>query len=85
MNPEQIKVVLATDCGSTTSKARFFKKIGEEYRFVESGEAPTTVEAPFEDVKFVYDAVGAALRPLGLILDYDHIKTTRPKIAEMLK
>jgi len=27
-----------------------FKKIGDEYRFVCTGEAPTTVEAPFEDV-----------------------------------
>ena len=44
-----------------------------------------TVEAPFEDVKGVYDAIGTALKPLGLKLDYDHIKTTRPEIAEMLK
>jgi uncharacterized protein (TIGR01319 family) len=46
----KINVILATDCGSTTSKARFFKKLGNEYRFVASGEAPTTVEAPYEDV-----------------------------------
>jgi uncharacterized protein (TIGR01319 family) len=46
----KIKTILATDCGSTTSKARFFKKIGDEYRYVTSGEAPTTVEAPYEDV-----------------------------------
>ncbi|NIR47349.1 ankyrin repeat domain-containing protein [candidate division KSB1 bacterium] len=44
-----------------------------------------TVHSPFEDVKGVYDAIGAGLKPLGLKLDYDHIKTTRPKIAEMLK
>ena len=44
-------MILATDCGSTTSKARFFKKIGDQYRFVASGEAPTTVEAPYEDVR----------------------------------
>jgi len=50
MDLERVKVILATDCGSTTSKARLFKKIGNEYRFVASGEAPTTVEAPFEDV-----------------------------------
>lgn len=50
MDPNDIKVILATDCGSTTSKARFFKKIGNEYRYVTSGEAPTTVEAPYEDV-----------------------------------
>ena len=47
---DKIKFVLATDCGSTTSKCRFFAKVGDEYRFVASGEAPTTVEAPFEDV-----------------------------------
>jgi len=46
----KINVILATDCGSTTSKARFFKRLGNEYRFVASGEAPTTVEAPYEDV-----------------------------------
>ena len=50
IKPEDIDSVLATDCGSTTSKARFFKKVKGEYRFVASGEAPTTVEAPFEDV-----------------------------------
>jgi len=50
IRPEKMKIILATDCGSTTSKARFFKKLGKEYRFVASGEAPTTVEAPFEDV-----------------------------------
>jgi hypothetical protein len=47
---EKIRTILATDCGSTTSKARFFKKFGNEYRYVTSGEAPTTVEAPYEDV-----------------------------------
>jgi len=47
-----IKVILATDCGSTTSKARFFKVINGEYRFVVAGEAPTTVEAPYENVTF---------------------------------
>ncbi len=43
------------------------------------------VNLPFEDVKGAYDAIGAELKPTGLKLDYDHIKTTRPKIAEMLK
>jgi uncharacterized protein (TIGR01319 family) len=50
LNPDKIHVILATDCGSTTSKARFFMKKGNEYRFVCAGEAPTTVEAPYEDV-----------------------------------
>jgi uncharacterized protein (TIGR01319 family) len=47
---EQMKYILATDVGSTTTKARFFEKLNGEWRFVASGEAPTTVEAPHEDV-----------------------------------
>lgn len=48
--PEDINVILATDCGSTTTKAILIEKKGEEYRLIVRGEAPTTVEAPFEDV-----------------------------------
>lgn len=33
----------------------------------------------------MYDGLGAALAPLGLNLDYEYIKTTRPQIAEMLQ
>lgn len=44
-----------------------------------------SVEIPFEDVRDYYDAVGTALRPAGVVLDYDYIKATRPKIAEMLR
>ncbi|MCD6501809.1 glutamate mutase L [bacterium] len=49
-NPEDIKVILATDCGSTTTKAILITLRDGEYRLVVRGEAPTTVEAPFEDV-----------------------------------
>jgi len=49
-NPDQIKVILATDCGSTTTKAILIEYHNNEYRLVVRGEAPTTVEAPFEDV-----------------------------------
>jgi len=45
-----IRSVLATDCGSTTTKAILIEKVGGEYRQTWRGEAPTTVEAPFEDV-----------------------------------
>jgi len=44
------ELILVTDVGSTTTKARLFKKLDEGWRFVVSGEAPTTVEAPYEDV-----------------------------------
>jgi len=52
----EIKSILATDCGSTTTKAILIEKHAlrqaqdDEYRLVVRGEAPTTVEAPFDDV-----------------------------------
>ncbi len=48
--PDDIKVILATDCGSTTTKAILIEYHDGEYRLIVRGEAPTTVEAPFEDV-----------------------------------
>lgn len=50
MGNKEINAILATDCGSTTTKAILIEKRGNEYRLVVRGEAPTTVEAPFEDV-----------------------------------
>ncbi|MCC6017879.1 MAG: glutamate mutase L [Candidatus Verstraetearchaeota archaeon] len=47
---EKMQVALATDVGSTTTKARLFKKVDGVWRFICAGEAPTTVEKPFEDV-----------------------------------
>lgn len=47
---EDIKTILATDCGSTTTKAILIEKKGDEYRQTFRGEAPTTVESPFDDV-----------------------------------
>jgi uncharacterized protein (TIGR01319 family) len=46
----EVRSILATDCGSTTTKAILIEKRGGEYRLVNRGEAPTTVEAPFDDV-----------------------------------
>ncbi len=51
IDPDSIKSVLATDCGSTTTKAILIEKNeAGEYRLRTRGEAPTTVEAPVEDV-----------------------------------
>ncbi len=47
---EAMEYILATDVGSTTTKARFFHKMEGDWRFLVAGEAPTTVEAPYEDV-----------------------------------
>ena len=47
---EEMQYILATDVGSTTTKARLFHRRDEEWRFLVAGEAPTTVETPYEDV-----------------------------------
>ncbi len=47
---DELRTILATDCGSTTTKAILIEKQGDSYRLVCRGEAPTTVEAPAEDV-----------------------------------
>lgn len=49
--PDDILRIVATDCGSTTTKAILIERNPQgEYRLVARGEAPTTVERPFEDV-----------------------------------
>ena len=49
-DPASVSSILATDCGSTTTKAILIEKVNGEFRLVSRGEAPTTVEAPFDDV-----------------------------------
>ena len=54
----KINSILATDCGSTTTKAILIEKHDDEYRLIARGEAPTTVETPVENVtKGVLNAV----------------------------
>ena len=49
--PDAIRRIVATDCGSTTTKAILIEQnAAGEYRLIARGEAPTTVERPFEDV-----------------------------------
>lgn len=50
LDPETINVIVATDCGSTTTKAILIEKIDGNYRQTYRGEAPTTVEEPVADV-----------------------------------
>lgn len=55
---KDINIAIATDCGSTTTKAILIEKKGDAYRQTFRGEAPTTVESPFEDVtKGVLNAI----------------------------
>ncbi|MGE5579985.1 MAG: glutamate mutase L [Bacillota bacterium] len=71
--------ILATDVGSTTTKAILIEKRDDGYRLVTRGEMPTTVEAPWENVmtgvrksirrieelldKRILDADGRLIRP----------------------
>jgi uncharacterized protein (TIGR01319 family) len=50
MKVEDMSYIIVTDVGSTTTKARFFHRTDEGWRFLVAGEAPTTVESPYEDV-----------------------------------
>lgn len=70
--PEIVKMLLENGADKTLKN-----KMGKT--------ALQNVEVPFEYVKGAYDAVLAGLRPLGLQLDYEYIKKTRPEIAAMLK
>ena len=44
-----------------------------------------SVSAPFDQVKGIYDFLQAVLSPLGLKLDYEQLKATRPKMANLLR
>ncbi|MDF0666741.1 MAG: glutamate mutase L [Nitrospira sp.] len=72
-----LNVIVATDCGSTTTKAILIEKVGDDYRQTYRGEAPTTVEAPFEDVtRGVLNAIAEIEELSGRkILDGDQIIT----------
>ena len=43
------------------------------------------VSVPFEKVRPVYDNLAKSMAPMGIRFDYEYIKETRPKIAELLK
>ena len=47
--------------------------------------ALASVAGPFDQVKPFYDALGATLAPMGMTLDYNHLRKTRPIIAAKLQ
>ena len=50
VDPARIQIVVATDCGSTTTKAILIERRNGVFRQTHRGEAPTTVEEPLADV-----------------------------------
>lgn len=72
------RTILATDCGSTTTKAILIAADDDGYHLVARGEAPTTVEAPFDDVtvgvltaaREIEELIGRKLTtPEGILID----------------
>jgi len=79
---EKIKRIIATDCGSTTTKAILIEEKDSSYRLITRGEAPTTVEAPFEDVtKGVLNAFREVEELTGITF-LDGEKLIKPKKDE---
>ena len=76
-----LNVVIATDCGSTTTKAILIENVDGIYHQTFRGEAPTTVEAPIEDVtKGVINAIEEVQELSGrTILEGDRIITPAVK------
>ncbi|MCK5119164.1 MAG: glutamate mutase L, partial [Candidatus Latescibacteria bacterium] len=77
MKSDDLNIIIATDCGSTTTKAILIERKDDGYRQTFRGEAPTTVEAPFEDVtKGVLNAIQEVEELSGrTILDGERIIT----------
>jgi len=71
----RLQAILATDVGSTTTKAILLEKLSSGWRLSAREEAPTTVEAPYEDVTVgVRQAVARLEKVAGRrILDGDDI------------
>ncbi len=76
---DDINVILATDCGSTTTKAILIQKVDGVYRQTHRGEAPTTVEEPAADVTVgVVNAVTEVGELAGRRLIDDYGQIIRP-------
>ncbi len=76
------KAILATDCGSTTTKAILIEHGDDGWRLIARGEAPTTVEAPFDDVTV---GVTNALRELEEVTGKRFLDAQgKPEISEEL-
>ncbi len=78
-----VRSILATDCGSTTTKAILIERTPEGFRLAVRGEAPTTVEAPFDDVTVgVLNAVTEVAELAGRRLIDDEGRIILPRRGE---
>ncbi len=77
--------IAAFFCHTEIVRALLDKGADKNLRNNSGSTALEIITVPFEDVKVIYDSIGTALKPLGLRLDYERIKMTRPKIMEILR
>jgi uncharacterized protein (TIGR01319 family) len=83
IDQDKINVILATDCGSTTTKAILIQKVDGIYRQTHRGEAPSTVEEPFADVTVgVVNSVTEVAELAGRRLIDDNGKIIQPATEE---
>ncbi len=83
IDPDKIQVILATDCGSTTTKAILIQKVDGVFRQTHRGEAPTTVEEPFADVTMgVVNAVTETQELAGRKLIDDDGRIIQPATSD---
>ena len=79
----EVNIILATDCGSTTTKAILIQRLDGVYRQTHRGEAPTTVEEPFADVTVgVVNAVTEIAQLAGRRLIDDEGRIIRPAVDD---
>ncbi len=72
-------------CHGEIVKALLAKGSDRNARTNAGSTALESVAGPFDEVKPIYDLLVAILGPYGLELDYEFLKETRPKIAEILR
>ena len=77
--------IAAFFCRTEIVKALLEKGADKNVRNKYGSTPLQSVAAPFEMVKSIYENIEKALKPVGLRFDYERIKETRPKIAEMLR
>jgi CubicO group peptidase (beta-lactamase class C family) len=77
--------IAALFCRPEIVKALLDKGANKYLRDSNGSTAFDIVAAPFGEDQWIYDQLGAALGALGLKLDYEQIRMTRPQIKEMLR
>ena len=77
--------VAAVFCREEIVKALLAKGADRTARNSAGATALDSVAGPFDDLKPIYDMLQMLLGPYGLELDYEYIKETRPRIADILR